>query len=67
VQSTILEPDNEDEELHEVLEVLRREAKFQGRWENTMSMVVEVRKEEGDLYHGAQDPYHDCDRSPLKK
>jgi hypothetical protein len=31
VQSTILEPDNEYEELHEVLEVLRREVKFQGR------------------------------------
>jgi hypothetical protein len=31
VQSTILEPDDEDEELQEVLEVLRREDKFQRR------------------------------------
>jgi hypothetical protein len=29
VQSTIPEPDDEDEELQEVLEVLRREAEFQ--------------------------------------
>jgi hypothetical protein len=31
VQSTIPEPDDEDEELHEVLELLRREAEFQRR------------------------------------
>jgi hypothetical protein len=31
VQSTILKPDDEDEELHEVLEVLRRESEFQRR------------------------------------
>jgi hypothetical protein len=31
VQSTILEPDNEDRELHEVLEVSRYEAEFQRR------------------------------------
>jgi hypothetical protein len=31
VQSIILEPDDEDEELQEVLEVSRREAKFQRR------------------------------------
>jgi hypothetical protein len=31
VQSTILEPDDKDEELQEVLEVLRREAEFQRR------------------------------------
>jgi hypothetical protein len=31
VQSIIPEPDDEDEELHEVLEVLRREAEFQRR------------------------------------
>jgi hypothetical protein len=31
VQSTILEPDDEDEELHEVLEVSKHEAKFQRR------------------------------------
>jgi hypothetical protein len=31
VQSTILEPDDEDEELQQVLEVLRREVEFQRR------------------------------------
>jgi hypothetical protein len=31
VQSTIPEPDDEDEELHEVLELLRCEAEFQRR------------------------------------
>jgi hypothetical protein len=31
VQSTILEPDDEDEELHEVLEVSKHEAEFQRR------------------------------------
>jgi hypothetical protein len=31
VQSTMPEPDNEDEELHEVLELSRREAEFQRR------------------------------------
>jgi hypothetical protein len=31
VQSTILEPGDEDEELQEVVEVLRREAEFQRR------------------------------------
>jgi hypothetical protein len=31
VQSTISEPDDEDEELQKVLEVLRREAEFQRR------------------------------------
>jgi hypothetical protein len=33
VQSTIPEPDDEDEELQEVLELLRREAEFQRRAE----------------------------------
>jgi hypothetical protein len=32
-----------------------------------MSMMVEVRKEEGDLDHGAHDPDHDCDRPPHEK
>jgi hypothetical protein len=31
VQNIIPEPDDEDEELHEVLELLRREAEFQRR------------------------------------
>jgi hypothetical protein len=31
VQSTILEPDDKDEELQEVLEVSRRETEFQRR------------------------------------
>jgi hypothetical protein len=31
VQSTISEPDDEDEELQEVLELLMREAEFQRR------------------------------------
>jgi hypothetical protein len=49
VQITIPKPDDEDEELQEVLEVSRREVEFQRRWDNTMSMVVEVGEEEGEV------------------
>jgi hypothetical protein len=45
VQSTFPEPDDEDDELQEVLEVSRRELSFKQGRESAMSMVVDVGEE----------------------
>jgi hypothetical protein len=60
VQSTILEPGDEDEELQQVLEVLRREVEFQRRRDNTMSMMVEVGEVESRDCLGKPRPRGKC-------
>jgi hypothetical protein len=49
VQSIIPEPDDEDEELHEVLEVSRREAEFQRRAGQHYEHGGGSRGEEGEV------------------